>query len=361
MRLSVLSIAYPLAATGPDAPGGSEQILTLLDRALVRNGHRSVVIACEGSVTEGKLLATPRAMGELNSKVHKCAHEDYRRMLSDALRAWDFDLIHMHGLDFHAYLPPAGVPVLVTLHLPPDWYPKPVFKPARPQTWLHCVSASQQAHCPPSNALLPYIPNGVPLERLRTHVGKRCYALALGRICPEKGYHLALDAATRARVPLVLAGELFRYREHEEYFASEILPRLRNGTRRFIGPVGNPRKRRLLAGARCLLIPSLVEETSSLVAMEALACGTPVIAFPAGALSEIVEHGRTGFLVSDEHEMAEAIGRADEIDPEECRRVARERFSAERMVAQYMDRYQRLTRSAEQTAPLTAGLTSDAA
>lgn len=355
MRLSVLSVAYPLAAVGPDAPGGSEQILTLLDRALVRNGHRSVAIACEGSVTEGRLLATPRAVGELNGEVHKRAHAHYARAIRDALATWDFDLIHMHGLDFHAYLPPPGVPVLVTLHLPPDWYPGWVFRLARPETWLQCVSASQQAHCPPSKSLLPFIPNGVPLERLRTSVRRRSYALALGRICPEKGYHLALDAAVRARVPLALAGELFRYREHEEYFASEILPRLENGTRRFIGPVGTARKRRLLAGARCLLVPSLVEETSSLVAMEALACGTPVIAFPAGALGEIVEHGRTGFLVADEREMAEAIGRAGEIDPEECRRVARERFSAEYMVARYLERYQRLALGRAQAVPLTAG------
>jgi hypothetical protein len=109
MKLSVLSVAYPLAATGPDAPGGSEQILTLLDRALVRNGHHSVVIACEGSVTEGKLLATPRALGELNGQVHKRAHEHYKRALCEALGTWDFDLIHMHGLDFHAYMPAAGV------------------------------------------------------------------------------------------------------------------------------------------------------------------------------------------------------------------------------------------------------------
>lgn len=342
MRLSVLSAAYPLAATGPDAPGGSEQILTLLDRALVRGGHRSVVVACEGSVTEGRLLATPRAVGELNEAVRRRAHEEYKRVLCEALNTWDFDLIHMHGLDFHAYLPPPGVPVLVTLHLPPDWYPERVFRLTRPQTWLHCVSASQQAHCPPSDVLLPFIPNGVPLAQLRTSVRKRGYALALGRICPEKGYHLALDAAARADVPLLLAGELFRYRAHEEYFASKILPRLKNGTRRFIGPVGTARKRRLLAGAQCLLVPSRVEETSSLVAMEAMACGTPVIAFPAGALSEIVEHGRTGFLVADEREMAEAIGRVGEIDPEECRRVARERFSAERMVERYMERYRRL-------------------
>ena len=104
--------------------------------------------------------------------------------------------------------------------------------------------------------------------------------MALGRICPEKGYHIALDAAARAGVPMVLAGEVFRYPAHEQYFRDEIAPRL-DASRRFIGPVGLHRKRRLLSEARCLLAPSLAPETSSLVAMEALACGTPVIAFPA--------------------------------------------------------------------------------
>jgi glycosyltransferase involved in cell wall biosynthesis len=256
----------------------------------------------------------------------------------------------MHSLDFHAYLPPPGPPVLVTLHLPPDWYPEHVYRPERPATWLHCVSASQQRSCPASTALLPYIENGVPLERLRTHVAKRRFVLALGRICPEKGFHVALDAAAEAGVPAIMAGEVFRYRDHEEYLRHEIEPRLRPANSRFIGPVGTTRKRRLLAAAECLLIPSLVRETSSLVAMEALACGTPVVAFPAGALPEIVEHGRTGFIVENSHEMAEAIHLARAIDPRVCRRAARERFSADRMTAQYMARYERLARSAIRTA-----------
>jgi glycosyltransferase involved in cell wall biosynthesis len=283
--------------------------------------------------------------------VRERAQEHHRQAIRDAMRRYDFDLIHMHSLDFHAYLPPPGPPVLVTLHLPPSWYPEHVFRIERPGTRLVCVSASQEAACPASTVLLPHVANGVDLDRLSTSVRKRCYALALGRICPEKGYHLALDAAAAARIPLVLAGELFRYRAHEDYFETELKPRLDGRNRRFIGPVALERKRRLLAGARCLLVPSLVSETSSLVSMEAMACGTPVIAFPSGALSEIVEHGRTGYLVNDVHEMAEAIRAVGAIDPEECRRVARERFSSRSMLARYFEVYEKLVK----LAPAAAG------
>src|SRR3954451_10182954 len=260
MRLSVLSIAYPLAPIGPDAAGGSEQILTLLDRTLVRAGHRSVVVACEGSRAEGRLLSAPLPAGPLDDAARAGAQERYREIIRFAMRRWDFDVIHMHSLDFHAYLPPEGPPVLVTLHLPPDWYPPHAFRPARPNTWLHCVSASQSRNCPVSSALLPHIDNGVALAAFEPRVSKRNFALALGRICPEKGFHLALDAAAEADIPLIMAGQVFPYREHQQYFDTEIAPRC-NGAAggsaaRFIGPVGLARKRRLLAAARCLLVPS---------------------------------------------------------------------------------------------------------
>lgn len=343
MSLSVLSIAYPLAPVSPDSAGGSEQILSLLDRTLVRHGHRSVVIACEGSSVAGKLLAAPLAAGELNGSVHGAAQDYYRSLIQRALDRWSFDLIHMHSLDFHAYLPPPGPPVLVTLHLPPDWYPESIFHLSRPGTRLLCVSAAQQNSCPASDILLGHIANGVPVERFSSGARKGNFALALGRICPEKGFHLALDAAGEARIPAVIAGEVFRYRAHHDYFAKEILPRLDGvNSSRFIGPAGFARKRRLLAAARCLLVPSLVPETSSLVSMEAMACGTPVIAFRSGALPEIVEHGRTGFIVNDAREMAEAIRRVDGIDPEECRATARKRFSASRMINEYLGWYKKL-------------------
>jgi glycosyltransferase involved in cell wall biosynthesis len=351
-KLTVLSVAYPLAPLGPDAVGGAEQVLTHLDLALTRAGHRSIVVACEGSETAGTLVPTPAASGPLDDTVRWSIQQQHREQIVHALRQYPIDLIHMHGIDFDQYLPPPGVPALVTLHLPPGWYSPDVFHLRRPHTYLHCVSASQRRSAPPEAPLLPEIENGVPTTALAARHAKRRFVMTFGRICPEKGFHIALDAAARAGIPILLAGGLFRYETHEQYFQQEIVSRL-DGTRRFIGPVGFRRKRRLLSAARCLLIPSLAPETSSLVAMEALACGTPVVAFPAGALPEIVEHGKTGFLVNDEQEMADAIGAASDLDPELCRETARTRFSLERMTAQYFAVYRQLVEAArEQSAPV---------
>ena len=132
---------------------------------------------------------------------------------------------------------------------------------------------------------------------------KHGFAIALGRICPEKGFHLAIETAKMTDTSLLIGGPAYPYAEQERYFCEEVVPRL-GAKRRFLGPVGFARKRRLLSGARCLVVPSLAPETSALVAMEALACGRPVVAFPVGALPEIVEHGRNGFLVRDVEEMA---------------------------------------------------------
>jgi glycosyltransferase involved in cell wall biosynthesis len=192
--------------------------------------------------------------------------------------------------------------------------------------------------------VLPEIPNGVPIAELQGRHAKRGFALALGRICPEKGFHLALDAAALAGVPLLIAGHVFPYPDHQRYFAETIEPRL-GPHAHFLGNLDFARKRRFLTAAQCLLMPSLIAETSSLVAMEAIACGTPVIAFPAGALPDIVEPGVTGFLVRDTSEMADAIRAADSIDRERCREIARQRFTLERMVEGYFRYYRDLART----------------
>ncbi len=347
-NLTILSVAFPFAPVSADGVGGAEQVLATLDAALTHAGHGSIVLACEGSSVAGELLAIPATRGTIDDAARARAHAAVRAAMARILAARRVDLIHLHGIDFADYLPPPGPPALATLHLPPEWYPRPALHPARGNTFLHAVSETQDRALRPladPRALLPSIANGVPVAALgAARHARRGFALTLGRLCPEKGQHIALDAARRAGIRLLVAGATFPYAAHEAYVRRDIVPRLDSG--RLIGPVGFARKRRLLSAARCLLVPSLAAETSSLVAMEAAACGTPVIAFFAGALPEIVQDGVTGFLVRDSDEMARAIGRAHEIDPETCRRVARTRFSQEAMTDAYLRLYDRLALAA---------------
>lgn len=339
MRLTILSVAYPFAPVSPDPVGGAEQVLGHLDRAVVAAGGRSIVVAAEGSTVAGELAPVPAVQGEIDTAARARTHAAVREAVGRVLARERIDVVHLHGIDFDAYLPPAGPPVLVSLHLPISWYSEGALHPAREDVFLLPVSDHQAGSAPARLGLLPPITQGVPqgYPRLR----RRGFALALGRLCPEKGYHHALDAAKAVDMPLVIAGSVFPYPEHQAYVEAEIRPRL-DGRRRWIGAVGGARKRRLLAGARCVLIPSTVPETSSLIAREAAAAGAPVVAFRSGALPEAVEHGRTGFIVEDEAEMAEAMRRVDAIDPEVCRAVARDRFSLRRMTDEHLDLYRRI-------------------
>ncbi|WP_427911714.1 glycosyltransferase [Ramlibacter sp. MMS24-I3-19] len=349
MSLTVLSVAYPFAPVGPAAVGGAEQVLGQLDAALVDGGHRSIVVASEGSSVRGELVATTAAEGDINEARNRAIWAEHRRFIERVLATERVDVVHMHGIDFHAYLPAdTRVPKLVTLHLPPAWYPAHVFQGERRDVHLQCVSHSQARRCPPGTRLLPVIENGVPIQALARRSRKRNYALAMGRICPEKNLHAALDAGRLAGVPVLLGGQVFAYEDHQRYFHGTLVPKL-DARRRFLGPLPFARKRRLLSAARCLLLPTLAPETSSLVAMEALASGTPVVAFASGALPDIIEHGRTGFLVRTTHEMADAIAACDAIDPEVCRSVARERFSVDRTVGRYLDAYHQLARRPQGT------------
>jgi hypothetical protein len=339
--LRILTVAYPLAALGPDAVGGAEQIATHLERGFVERGDQSIVVASERSHVAGTLVPVPRKRAVFDQSAIAEARENHRRAIRFALDRWSVDLIHLHGVDFGTYLPPPGVPVLVTLHCPASWYGDGALEPRRPDTWFNAVSPTQHAGLLPNPRLLRPVENGVPRALFAARHAKRRYALVLGRVAPEKGIHLALEAARSADYSLLIAGEVYPYPEHQRYFAREIEPRL-DRERRYIGAVDFARTRRLLAAARCLLLPSLVPETSSMVAREALAAGTPVIAFQNGALPEIIDHGRTGFLVADVRAMAEAIGTAGRIDPGECRAMAIERFSLARMIEGYLDLYREI-------------------
>lgn len=342
--LTVLSVAYPFAPVSLDSTGGAEQILAIIDDELVSRGQRSIVIACEGSKIRGKLIEAPRPLGKLDERYREALHARYRQIIDKAIRAHAPDVVHLHGIDAAAYLPENGPPLLVTLHLPRAFYEASSLQTLDERgAFLNCVSESQRRSFPRSVRMLDVVPNGIRLEDYELVDGKDPFVLSLGRICPEKAYHLALDAARLANIPMLLAGQVFPYEAHDRYFLTEVVPRL-DERRRFIGPIGLAQKKRLIASARCLLIPSTAEETSSLVAMEALASKTPVIAHRVGALPEIIKDQVTGFLVESVEEMAEAILRANALDGSMCRKVAEMRFSSQSMVSKYLDRYERILR-----------------
>ncbi len=345
--MRILNIAFALAHVGDDSNGGAEQVLWQLDRATTAAGHESVVVAAETSRISGTLFGTPQQPKTIGKNYYAFRYEEQTAKIREALASGPFDLVHMHGYDFHEFIPNVDTPILVTLHLPPIWYPQWIYNIQRIGLFMNCVSASQRLTAPLSPLIVRTITNGIrvpPLELITAD--QRKHAVILGRICPEKGTHVGIQAARKAGVPVFVAGSVAGFPEHLAYFEEKVQPAL-NGRAKFVGSIGYDEKTELLRTAKCLVVPSSAPETSSLVAMEALACGTPVIAFRSGALPEIIEHGKTGFLVDSELEMAELIGRVNEIDALYCRRTALERFSAERMTREYLEWYEHVVRAAK--------------
>jgi len=181
MKLVVLNVAYPFAPVGPAALDGAEQLLTRLDGALSRSGHESFVMACEGSVTEGILLATPKPSDFPDAAERRHIHEQYRFTLQTFVEKWPIDLIHMHGPDFYEYLPFPGVPVLATLHQPAAEYPETIFHLDRPQTYLQCAHAAQRSQCPPCPYLLPEVEEVPDPQACELHGSRLLDAGAIGK------------------------------------------------------------------------------------------------------------------------------------------------------------------------------------
>ena len=223
MTLTVLSVAFPFAPVGPDAVGGAEQILSSLDHALVQAGHRSIVVACEGSSTAGALIAVPKTVGPITEAARRRAQACHRAAIESALRRWPVDLVHMHGLDFSDYLPAPGVPVLATLHLPPEWYPPTAFAPGRPNTFVHCVSAAQRARCPPGARPAA----GHPERRADRRAGRAaCQAEVRARARPDlpgEGFPPRAGCREARRSGPVARRAVFPYGAHQTYFRREIV------------------------------------------------------------------------------------------------------------------------------------------
>jgi glycosyltransferase involved in cell wall biosynthesis len=360
-RGRALFVAYPLLPVSDQSAGGAEQVLTTLERAAHRSGWRTTVAACSGSVAAGQLYSTTApGRGRLDSarqlESQHCKRVSELISIRSAIGT-PFDIVHDHSGSFFAHASRVDAPVLATLHLPRSFYPQQWFQHLPKNVYLTCVSKAQARTFADVPNMIGVVPNGIDLERFTFQARKQDYLLWMGRICEEKGTHTALDVAKRTGLPIVMIGQVYPFAYHQNYFDREIRPRMdRMGNQvKYIERPSFADKIKLIQNARALLVTSSAEETSCLVAMEAAACGTPVVAMRRGAFSEVVQHGTTGYIVSDVSEMSAALAQLSAIKPRICRAYAQQHFSAQQMLSGYVALYERIR--AQRTRETSGALT----
>jgi glycosyltransferase involved in cell wall biosynthesis len=328
----LLLVAYPLLPVSEASAGGAEQILWTLERELVLRGWETEVAACAGSLVSGDLLATgeaPRVRDGLPAR-----EREHTERVVAACAGGEFAMVLDHSGHFFRHAARVDAHVLATLHLPRELYAPGAFEGLAENVSFHCVSESQRSTFMDVPQMLGVVRNGIAVERFSWSGRKSDFVLWLGRVCPEKAPHLAIAAAARAGVPIVLAGQVYPFQWHQEYWEREVEPLIDGDRVRWVALPSFCEKTKLLREARALLVTSQVAETTSLVALEAMASGTPVIAFDAGALREVVPQS-AGFIVEDVEAMAKACGAASGIRAQDCREWMEREYSAQAMADRY--------------------------
>jgi glycosyltransferase involved in cell wall biosynthesis len=302
------------------------------------------LFASGDSVTGAHLIPVcPEALRLSTSCIDHLAHHIV--MLEDLLLQSDnFDIIHFHIDYLHFPLSRReNLTNVTTLHGRldiPDL--QPLYKKFADMPVVS-ISDSQREPLPDIN-WQSTVYHGLPQDQYGLHKQTGKYLAFLGRISPEKGVDRAIEIATLAGVPLKIAAKVDRV--DQEYFETKIRPLLDNPLVEFIGEIGYPDKNEFLGNALALLFPVNWPEPFGLVMIEAMACGTPVIAHPRGSVPEVLEEGRTGFLVNSAQEAARAVEHVAKLSREECRLRFEERFTATRMANDYLTVYKSLNQFA---------------
>jgi glycosyltransferase involved in cell wall biosynthesis len=345
--LRIAMVVPPYFPVPPDAYGGIESVAADLVDALVDRGHEVILLGAGGHSTRAqRFLASYRVppTAQLGQPVPELIHAAKAgRFLNDLA----VDLVHDHTLAGPLLARGRPVPTVVTVHGPVDGELGEYYRALGATVRLVAISSAQRAAAPD----LPWIAtvhNAIRVGTFPFRAGKENFALFLGRFHPSKAPHLAIDAARAAGLPIILAGKCSEPAERA-YFAAEVEPRLGQDATVF-GVADAAAKRDLLARAACLVFPVCWEEPFGLVMIEAMACGTPVVALRRGSVPEVVADGHTGIVADDPAALPEAIARARHLDPAACRAHVEERFSVPALAAGYEAVYRRVL--AEATRPL---------
>ncbi len=346
--MRIAQIAPLVERVPPTLYGGTERVVSWLTEELVALGHDVTLFASGDSVTEAKLEPiVPRALRLAG--IHNSTPYNIIMMDRLAARHDDFDVLHFH-IDFFHYplFRRLAHKTLTTLHGRQDLPEMPDIYHAFPHMPLVSISNHQRKPVPPVN-WRGTVYHGMPENLLKEGRGEGGYLAFLGRICHDKGILPAIEIARRAGLPLKVAAKVDP--ADQDYFEKEVRPVLDESPHvEFIGEIGDAQKPEFLGRARALLFPISWPEPFGLVMIEAMACGTPVIAFDCGSVPEIMEDGLTGFVVKDVDEAAAAAGKLGWLYRPTIRSRFEERFSAHAMARQYVAIYEELLTSDEAVA-----------
>ncbi len=321
----------------PKTYGGTERVVSYLTEELVRNGHEVTLFASGDSVTSAHLI--PGAPESLRLSDSFPERNPYLITMFENVmrRAKDFDIIHFHVDTLHFPLARrCATPSVTTLHGRLDFTALSALCREYSDAPLVAISEAQRRTIPHAN-WYPTVHHGLPLDLLRFNDEPEEYLAFLGRISPEKGVEEAIAIAVQAGMKLRIAAKIGD--DDHVYFRTRVAPLLEHPLVEFIGEVNENQKEEFLGNARALLFPIHWPEPFGLVMIEALACGTPVVAYPGGSVREVLEDGATGFIVRDKDEACLALARLDHISRDGCRRYFERRFSAQRMADDYLDIY----------------------
>lgn len=342
--LRVAQIAPTIFPVPPRDHGGTERIISDLSVALDRAGVEVTLLAPSDSATTLPRIGIWPSLHSLEQKYGTVppsipAVLEAARMEDLRLRLGEFDIVHCHGEFFHAaLLGERRRHSLTTIHWRVDELDRDIFFQTFPDLPVAAISAAQESALPAANRA-GVVHHGIEADRYALARGEGGHLAFVGRMTDQKRPDVAIRVAKAAGLPIRLAGTVDV--GNPTYFEREVRPLL-GPDAIYEGPLGDAAKGRLLGGARALLFPIDWPEPFGLVMIEAMACGTPVIAWDKGSVREIVEDGVTGFIVRSEAEALEALTRLDAIDRADVRRRFAERFTADRMARDYIALYEKL-------------------
>jgi glycosyltransferase involved in cell wall biosynthesis len=334
-RLRIAFAAPPWYDVPPEAYGGIESLVADLIDALIGRGHSVFLVGPGTNGTKAEFLRTyEEAMSErigeaIPEVVHAACVERHLSQL-------DVNVIHDHSLAGPLTADSRRPPTVVTAHGPVVGEIGTYYRNLSRDIHLVAISDAQRRLCPELN-WAGMVHNALNVAQYTFRPDKGDHVLFLGRFSPDKGAHLAIDAARAAGRPIILAGKLQEEHEHA-YFDQEVRPRLGEDAE-FLGEADLAAKQELYGSAHCLVFPIQWEEPFGMVMIEAMACGTPVVALRCGAVPEVVVDGVTGFIRDEPEELPAAIDAVTGLDPGACRRHVEEHFDAATMAAGYEQIY----------------------